>query len=237
MSSWQLAQSFPATARKTRKVTPAFAGSGRRVVWHFSQLTAGVAAGQRPRRLRVVEAGGRLPGLLRVAGGAGPAGELAAVLVLVAGGAVGRVAEVRAGLVALLARQRRVLAGEGLAGLRVIEGLLPRLAPPDELVLDALVLDVAGLAVPVLGAGVQALARCHPLLQRLVAGQALARVHALLGVVAVEAVRAALELRVGPAQGPGRDLGRGRGGHEGHDEAQAEVPAGEAAAHSRSIPA
>ncbi len=182
-----------------------------------------VAARQRPRRLRVVEAGGRLPGLLRVARGARPARELAAVLVLVARGAGGHVPEVRAGLVALLAGESLVLARERVARLRVVEGLLPRLAPPDELVLDALVLDVAGLAVPVLRTSVQALAGRHPLLERLVAGQALDRSHSLLGIVAVEAARAPLELRVRAAEWPGRDLGvRGR---RGQGESQRQGPA------------
>ena len=52
-------------------------------------------------------------------------------------------------LVTGLARQRRVLAGESVAGLLVVEGLAALLSPPHEVVLETLVLDVAGLAVAV----------------------------------------------------------------------------------------
>jgi hypothetical protein len=133
--------------------------------------------------------------------GASPARELAAMLVLVAGGTIGREAQERAGLVALLAGDLRVLARERLPGLGVVEGPAPGLAPPDELVLEALVLDVAGLAVTVLRARVQPLAGGDARLQGLVAPQALRGGDALVGVVALEAVGAALELGVGPAQG------------------------------------
>ena len=193
----------------------------------------GVAPRERPGGLGVVEAGRRLPRLLRVARGARARRELPTVLVLVARGAVGDVSEVRAGLVALLAGQCLVLARQRVARLRVVEGFLPGLAPPDELVLDALVLDVAGLAVPIVGAGVQALAGGDALLQRLVAPEALARGHALLGVVAIEAARAALELRVGAAQGAGRDLGHGGGRHEGQCQARGERPVAPSFAHDR----
>ena len=112
---------------------------------------------------------------------------------------------------ALLAGEGPVLPGERVARPGVVERLLPLLAPPDELVLDALVLDVAGLAVPVFSARMEPLSARHSLPQRLMAVQTLFRCHALVAGVAVEAVRAALELRVGPAQWAGRDLGDSRG--------------------------
>ena len=172
----------------------------------------GVPAGEGPRRLRVVEPRRGLPRLLAVAGAARAAGELPPVLVLVARRAVGHRAEERALLVALVARERAVLAGERVARLRVVERRAARLAPPHELVLDALVLDVARLAVAVFGPRVESLAGGDPPGEGLVALEALVGGDALVGVVAVEAVAAALELRVGPAQRAGRDLGRrGRG--------------------------
>ena len=126
-----------------------------------------------------------------------------------------------------------MLPRQGVPRLRVVEGLLPGLAPPDELVLDALVLDVAGLAVPVLGPGVESLAGRHARLQRLVAAEALVGGYSLVGIVAVETVRVALELRVGPAEGSGRDLGHGGGRQESQGQARDDGPAGSSFSHER----
>src|SRR3990172_5349176 len=134
----------------------------------------GVLAGQRPGGLRVVEAGSGLPGDLAVAGGAVPSRELSPVLVGVAGRARGREAEVGPGvidplggeglplveesrLVAVPAGELCVPALKRVTRLAVVEGLSSGLAPPDQLVLLALVLDVAGLAVAVFRPGMQPL--------------------------------------------------------------------------------
>jgi hypothetical protein len=151
----------------------------------------------------VVEPGGGLPCHLRVALRARPARELASMLVPVAGGAVRREAEERAGPVALLAGDLCVLAHERVARLGVVERAASGLAPPDEAVLESLVLDMAGLAVPVVAACVQALAGRDPRLQRLVARQALRGGDPLVGVVAFEAAGASFERGVGSTQGAG----------------------------------
>ena len=123
-------------------------------------------------------------------------------------------------------------AREGVAGERVVERRAPRLAPVHELELGALVLDVALPAIAVLRARVQALAGGDPLLQRLVARQALGLRDPLPGVVTVEAARAALELGVRAAQGSGRDLGACAGGEpEEHDAGERAAP--QLASHGR----
>ncbi len=199
----------------------------------------GVAPRERPARPRVVEARRRPPRALAVAGRAAAALELAPVLVLVAAAAVqGRAQEARrksvppfGGHVALGAGELRVLAHEPIPGLCVVEGLAPLLAPPHELGVDSLMLDVTGLAVAVLRVRVQALAGSDPPLQRLVTAQALRGGDTLPRVVTVEAVRAAFQLRVGAAQGTGRDLSLRRDRHArqpcGEEQRRREQPQGD----------
>ncbi len=204
----------------------------------------GVPSRQRPRGLRVVEAGRGPPGGLAVTGRAVAPRELAPVLVGVAVGAGGAQAQVGAGqvhsgrgqalslpvqtgLVAVLADETGMPPLERMAGLAVVEGLAARLAPPDQLELRALVLDVAGLAVPVLGPGVKAAPSVDPLAERPVTVQALLRGDPAARLVAAGALAAPLELHVGAAERAGRDLGERREGAEqqpGGDRRRFQIP-------------
>jgi hypothetical protein len=103
-------------------------------------------------------------------------------------------------LVAVLAGDQRVAALEGMACLSVVEGLPPGLAPPHELVLLSLMVNVALLAIAIVRARVQSLAGVYAGGHRPMASQTLLRGHALLWIMAPAAVGASLEGGVGPAQ-------------------------------------
>ena len=190
----------------------------------------GVGAGEREGGGAVVEAGRRPPRLHPVAVGARAIGELPPVLVTVAGGAGGREPEegpvevdaggAQAGIrdvpgpVAVAAAGARVRPPERPAGQTVVEGVATALAPEDQLEVAAVVLDVAGLAAPVVGPRVEPLAGGDPAGERPVALEALLGDHAPARRVAIEAVRGPLQLGVGAAQRTGRELGRRRGRDE-----------------------
>lgn len=177
----------------------------------------------------MIESGSGRPGGLLVTRGALPARELAPVLVGVAVGAAGPQAQVGAsqvdacrcellsllvqpGLVAVLADEASVPAFEVVSGLTVVEGRAARLAPPDQLELRALMLDVAGLAVLVLRSSMKAPSAADPIAEGPVAVQALLGDDAAPRLVTASALTASLESGVGTAELAGRDLGeRGKG--------------------------
>ncbi|MBP7587008.1 MAG: hypothetical protein KBA72_03600, partial [Thermoanaerobaculia bacterium] len=74
------------------------------------------------------------------------------------------------------------------------------LAPIDEIEGAPLVLDVAALALAVVGPGMQAFVGVDALCERAVAGETAPAIDTTLGAVAVEAAVAAVELGVGAAQ-------------------------------------
>jgi hypothetical protein len=195
----------------------------------------------------MIETLGRLELPESVAGRTVAVAELAAMGILVTGGAAGLEAEVGAlevdGLgqqlrrvddrlpaVAAAAGERQMRALERVAGRRVVERLLAGLAPVDQGEIASLMLDVTALALAVVGAGVQTLAGGDALRQRLVAGETAPAIDAVLGAVAVQAAVAAVELGVGAAQLTGRDLcaGRRRAGKRppdpGDDRGRGEAP-------------
>src|SRR6185436_7028857 len=194
-----------------------------------------VPAGQRERRLRVIERP-LLPGGHGVAVEAAGRPELPAVLVAVAGEAAGGEPEegpgrVRPsgperlgvpdelGPVALAAPLGRMSAGQGESGLLVIERGHPSLAPVHELELPAMVLVVARLARLMAGPRMEPLARRDPLFQGCVAVEALRRADAPPGCMALQAVGAPFEGSVRRAQGAGGELRRQRRcGEEEHRE-------------------
>lgn len=175
----------------------------------------------------MIEILGRLELLQSVAARAVAVAELAAMGVLMASGAAGPEAEVGARQVdgfgeqrrrvgdrlpamAAAAGERRVGALQGVAGERVVERLLAALAPVDQVEVAPLVLDVAALAIGVVGSGMQALATLDALRQWRVAGETAPAIDAVFGAVAIEAAVAAVELGVGAAQLAGRNLAAGR---------------------------
>ena len=189
----------------------------------------GVAPGQRPGRLRVVEAGGRLPGLLRVAGGAGAAGNCPrcsslwqdAQSVDVARGSERVLWHCSQDSAACLPASGWPVCAWSKAFCPALPHQTSSYSTPWCSTWQVLQSRYSGRACRPLPAATRS---CSGLWQ----AEALAGGHALLGVVALEAVRAALELRVGAAQRPGRDLGA-RGGR-GQDEAQRRAPSASAAA-------
>ena len=145
-----------------------------------------VAEGERELRLVVVEELGGAEFLQPVTARAVGGAELAAMGVLVAGGAARLESEKgtieldplgeerrrvgdRLFAMAGAALERRVGALQGVAGERVVERFLAGLAPVDELEVAALMLDVAALALAVVRTGVEALAGGDALLDRRVA--------------------------------------------------------------------
>lgn len=180
-------------------------------------LHFGMAQSERKLRPRMIEVLGGFELLRTVAGRAIGGAELAAMHIFVAGGAPGIEAEEGAREVDVLgdercrvadrllavaapAGERRVGALQRIARRRVVERLLATLAPIDQIEGAPLVLDVAALALGVVGTGVQAFAGVDALGERTVAGETAPAIDATLGAVAVEAAVAAVELGVGAAQ-------------------------------------
>jgi hypothetical protein len=120
--------------------------------------------------------------------------------------AVLREPEEAARLVARAALDAGVCSGEREAGELVIERLHPARAPVNQLKGAAVMFIVAALASPIAGLRVQAALRLKARTQRGVAGQTFRRAHPFAGLVALQAVRGALELRVRLRQFSGRDL-------------------------------
>jgi len=118
--------------------------------------------------------------------------------------------------VALAAVEGGVGALEEVAGLVVLEAAHPGITPPDQVELLAVMLDMAGAAVAVLGPRVQAAAGGDPIAQRLVTLQTALRCGAALPVVALQAVAIAVEMGMRSAELSGGDLRLGRRGEQDH---------------------
>lgn len=110
------------------------------------------------------------------------------------------------GPVAGLTVERGVRSVEPPARERMVEGFPPLIAPPNELELPTVVIDMATAAVGVVRAGMQTLPCIDPIAQNLMTLEAQRGRDSLAGVVALEAVGAAFEGRMDLRQLPGRQL-------------------------------
>jgi hypothetical protein len=117
------------------------------------------------------------------------------------------------GAMTLAALERLVSALESMAGQFMIESGLPFVSPPDELELQSVMIDVTGLAIGILGPGMKTAGRLDALRDQRVARETLLGIHALAGLVALEAAGAPLEVFVWFAELSGRELSGGRRGH------------------------
>jgi hypothetical protein len=134
-------------------------------------------------------------------------------------------------LMAGLAGQPGVPTLEPVPGLTVVEGLSPHLPPPDQVVLETLMLDVTRLAVAVVRPGMQTFSTRDPFPERRVTGEALRRSRSAPRLMALQALRAPLQRRMSLAELPGGDLAGCQRSGQGDDAGERELGAG--AAHQR----
>jgi hypothetical protein len=165
----------------------------------------GMAPAERKTGPGVVD-GRRLPSRRCVAGGA-TAGELTAVGILVASGAVGGQAQVRGATVALIAAQAAVSSLKSVSRGVVVKAVA---LPPDERKIDAAMVGMTVNAAPAGQTSVVPRPGFQPGGQGLVALQALPFVQLLPQFMALGALAQTLQLRVGLGQMIGRQqLGGG----------------------------
>jgi len=190
-----------------------------------------------------IEAVGRAPGCHEVAREAPITFELPAMRVLVAGHATrlepeigpieslapgtqpGRVRNVRS-LMTAATVDPRVCALQHVSGFAMCEPARALLAPPDQLELRAVVLDVALPAILIVMPRMESLPAVDSVSQQSVTGQTAFRRHTVLTIVTLETVPAAVDLCVRRTEFTRGDLRRaGPCGQHGHDHEPQEQPA------------